>query len=50
MAMFFVFKENYQTLYNVAVMVIILRCDTKHVDIPKQNNDRVASVGVPNLS
>ena len=50
MAMFFMFKKNYQTLYDVAVMVIVLRRDTKHVGTPKQNNDRVASVGVPNLS
>lgn len=34
------FKENYQTLYDVAVMVIVLRRDTKHVGTPKQNNYR----------
>lgn len=28
------FKENYQTLDDVAEMVIILRRDTKHVGMP----------------
>ena len=54
MATFFMFKENYPTLDAVAVVVIILRRDTKHVGTPNQDSDRVAQlgwhVGFPDLS